>query len=291
MPENVVFNPPEKQSAVNPLSNYFRQPKIYLKLPSRGEFYPADSLDRSEIGEYAVYAMTAKDELMFKTPDALLNGQATIEIIKSCIPSIKNPWLMPSIDVDAALVAIRIATYGEEMEVRANCPSCNAENEYAFQLTNYLELLNAFEFKGQLHVGPLVITIRPYNYQEVTKSTIKAIEQRRIFDIINDEQLSDEEKLNRYGNSFVKLTELTVDIIVGCIESITSPEGVVTDRKMIKEFIDNAPTDVFNTINDHVTEMKNQLDMKAQHVSCNECKYEFDVTITMDQSNFFAVRS
>jgi hypothetical protein len=291
MPENVVFTPPEKTQAANPLANYFRQPKIYLKLPSKGQFYPEGALDRSEIGEYAVYAMTAKDELMFKTPDALLNGQATVEIIKSCIPSIKNPWKMPSVDVDAALVAIRIATYGESMDVRANCPSCNAENEYAFRLTTYLEMLNAFEFQGQVSLGPLAINIRPYDYQEVTKSTIKAIEQRRIFDVINDENLSDEEKLDKFGTSFVKLTALTVDVIAGCIESIITPEGTVTDRTMIKEFIDNAPTDVFNSINEHVLEMKNQLDMKAQHVSCNECQTEFDVTITMDQSNFFAVRS
>lgn len=290
MPENVVFTPP-KSAAVNPLAGYFRQPKIYLKLPSKGDFYVDGSLDKSEIGEYAVFAMTAKDELLFKTPDALLNGQATVEIIKSCIPSIKNPWKMPSIDIDAALVAIRIATYGDNMDVRANCPACNSENEYVFNLTTYLDMLNSFQFEGQLNLDPLTINIRPYNYQEVTKSTIKAIEQRRIFDIINDENLSDEEKLDKFGNSFVKLTELTVDVIVGCIESIVSPESTVTDKAMIKEFIDNAPTDIFNKINDHVLEMKNQLDMKAQHVNCAECKHEFDVTITMDQSNFFAVRS
>jgi hypothetical protein len=60
--------------------------------------------------------MTAKDELMLKTPDALMNGQATVEVIKSCVPSIKNPWHMPSIDIDTILIAIRIATYGENME-------------------------------------------------------------------------------------------------------------------------------------------------------------------------------
>jgi hypothetical protein len=35
--------------------------------------------------------MTAKDELMFKTPDALLNGQSTVEVVKSCIPAIQDP--------------------------------------------------------------------------------------------------------------------------------------------------------------------------------------------------------
>ena len=65
----------------NPLANYFRQPKLYLRLPSQGKFYPEGALDHSQIDEYPVYAMTAKDELMFKTPDALMNGQATVEVI------------------------------------------------------------------------------------------------------------------------------------------------------------------------------------------------------------------
>ena len=66
----------------NPLASYYRQPKIYITLPSKGEFYPADSLDLSTNGQYAVYAMSAKDELLFKTPDALLSGQSTVEVIK-----------------------------------------------------------------------------------------------------------------------------------------------------------------------------------------------------------------
>jgi hypothetical protein len=67
----------------NPLANWFRQPKIYVNLPSKGKFYPAGSLDHSSTEEYAVYAMTAKDELMFKTPDAMISGQSTVEVIKS----------------------------------------------------------------------------------------------------------------------------------------------------------------------------------------------------------------
>ena len=65
----------------NPLTKYFRQPKIYLRLPSKGRYYPAGSLDMPDSGELPVYAMTAKDELMFKTPDALLNGESVVEVI------------------------------------------------------------------------------------------------------------------------------------------------------------------------------------------------------------------
>jgi len=279
------------QPRTNPLANYFRQPKIYVKLPSGGEFYSPGALDASQNGEYAVYAMTAKDELIFKTPDALMNGQATVEVIKSCVPAIRDPWKMPSIDIDAVLVAIRIATYGESMEVAAMCPACNEKNEYEFNLLNYLELLGGFKFEANVQIGPLTVNIRPYNYHEVTKTAIKALEQQKIFEIINNDEMSDEEKLDRFGTSFLKLTELTVDTIVGCISSIDTPEGNVSDPLMIKEFVNNAPREVFNTVNEHVVEMKNKIDLKAQDVKCNSCEHEYSINITMDQSNFFAVRS
>ena len=67
-------------ATANPLSKHFRQPKLYIKLPSGGNFYRPGSLVPEQTGEYPVYAMTAKDELMFKTPDALLNGQSTVNV-------------------------------------------------------------------------------------------------------------------------------------------------------------------------------------------------------------------
>jgi len=282
---------PNKPKPANPLSNYFRQPKLYIPLPSKGQFYPEGALDVSSNGEYAVYAMTAKDELMFKTPDALLNGSATTELVKSCVPAIKDAWAMPSIDIDAVLIAIRIATYGETMEVGSSCPMCNHQNDYDVNLLNYLEHVSKFEYNNIVDVDPLTISIRPYSYQEVTKAAIKAMEQQKIINIVNDETMSDEEKMEKFGNSFVKLTEMTVDVIAGCITSIETPEGIVTDAEMIKEFINNAPTDVFNKVNDQIAAMKNSIDVKAQEVSCTECEHKFNITIVMDQTNFFAVRS
>lgn len=275
----------------NPLANYFRQPKIFIQLPSHGEFYPEGSLDTSSNGEYAVYAMTAKDELLFKTPDALLNGQATVEVIRSCIPAIKDPWKMPSIDVDACLVAIRVATYGQNMDVTATCPSCGHVNDYEFDLVNYLGQMNNFNFVADINVDPLIIHIRPYNYLETTKTSIKAIEQQKIFEIVNDPNMSDEEKVDKFGESFLKLTELTVDVVCGCISGIQTPEGLVEDRKMIEEFINNASSEVFNKVNAHVQEMKNEIESKTQTVACAECDHKYTISLTMDQSNFFAVRS
>ena len=280
---------PSKKS--NPLANYFRQPKLYMRLPSHGRFYPEGALDKSEIDEYPVYAMTAKDELMFKTPDALMNGQATVEVIKSCVPAIKDPWAMPSLDLDAILIAIRIASYGDSMDISASCPSCKHYNEFSMNLVNYLDTVSSIEYSETLEVPPLQVHIRPYSYKEVSKTAIKTLEQQKIFSIVNDETMSDEDKVEKFGESFVKLTTLTVDVVAGCITKIITPEGEVTDTAIIKEFIENAPSDVFNSINVYVTEMKDKMSLKAQDVKCTECNHEWNVEVTMDQTNFFAVGS
>lgn len=279
------------QPVKNPLSGFYRQPKIYVSLPSKGKFYPQGALDSSSDGQYPVYAMTAKDELMFKTPDALLSGQSTVELIKSCIPAILDPWAMPSIDLDFALIAIRIATYGDKMEVGCNCPHCNAENSYDINLTNWFSIFDNFNYNDTVNVDPLIVHVRPYSYKEITKTTIKTLEQQRIFNIVNDDTISDEEKIDRFGKSFVKLTELTVDAIADCISSIQTPDGAVSDKTMIKDFINNCSKDVFNTISNHITDMKDQIEFKAQDVTCGECQKEFSLPITMDQANFFDVKS
>lgn len=279
----------EKKS--NPLQGFYRQPKIYIKLPSGGDFYDAGSLDHSENGEYPVFAMTAKDELMLKTPDALLSGQSTVEVIKSCVPAILNPWKMPTIDVDAVLIAIRIATYGEKMAVTSKCPKCNEENDYDIPLTKYLNAAQSLEYIKEIPVGELLIHLRPYTYKMLTETNIKAMEQQRIFNIVNDETLSDQQKIDKFSESFVKLTALTVDTVAGCIEKIDTPNGSSTDKEQIKEFINNSSKDVFDKISDVLTKMQQQTTVEDQQVKCNECEHEYSMPVTLDQANFFVDRS
>ena len=278
---------PQPVKKANPLANYFRQPKLYLRLPSHGKFYPEGAVDKSEIDEYPVYAMTAKDELMFKTPDALMNGQATVEVIKSCVPAIKNPWQMPSLDLDAVLIAIRMATFGEQMEMHATCPSCQHFNDFTLNLVHYLDKIADTEYQTEINVPPLTIHIRPYSYKEISRTAMKGLEQQKIFNIVNSEDMPDEEKIQKFGDSFVKLTELTVDVVAGCVTKISTPDGDVDDLESIKEFIGNAPSNVFNAVNDRIMDMKEQLTLKAQDVECSECKNQWNVEVTMDQTNFF----
>ena len=126
----------------NPLRQFFRQPAVYIKLPSDGQFWPEKSISMTENRELPVLPMTAIDEITYRTPDALFNGQAVISVIQSCIPAIKNAWDMPGMDTNAVLVAIRIASYGHGMGISSTCPACKTEQEYEIDLRSVLDLRN-----------------------------------------------------------------------------------------------------------------------------------------------------
>lgn len=279
----------------NPLRKYFRQPKIYLNLPSKGKFYPPGTIVMPENGELPIYPMTAKDELMIKTPDALINGQATIDVIKSCVPNIKDPWKMPSIDSDAVLIAIRLATFGEKLEINTKVPNTGEEKTFQVDLRTLLDQLVAFNFDPYVQVSDeLTVELRPLTYKEFTDNSMRSFEEQRIFRVVNDDSIPDEKKLQAFAASFKKLTELTIDLVLSSVSAIDTPEGKVIDKQQIRDFFNNSDKTMFNRILKHLEQMKEGYSIKPFKVIStpeeveNGAPTEYEIPITFDQSNFFA---
>lgn len=280
--------------SANPLKKYFRQPKLYISLPSGGNFYARNAIELPENGEVAVYSMTAKDELILKTPDALLNGQATVDVIQSCIPDIKDAWGMPGIDLDACLIAIRLATYGEMMSLKIKTPVTGDEQVMGVDLRQLLDQFANIEYNNVIELPEMTIYVRPLSYREITKGALKTFEEQRIFNIVNDDRISDEDKLQAFTNSFVKLTELTVDMMASSIAAIEIENEQVTDKKFIDEFIRNADKQFFESVQHHLENEKKKFSIKpliAQATPEEIAKgvpATYEVPITFDQANFFA---
>lgn len=272
----------------NPLAGFFRQPRIYVALPSNGQFYPAGSIDMPKTQELPIFAMTAKDELMMKTPDALLNGTSTVEVIRSCVPNIKDPWKMPSIDIDAILCAIRIATYGHGMDVSSTCPSCSAHNEHTVDLRVVLDNLRSIKFESRLVIDDIiVVNLAPLTYEQISKASLKIFEHQRIFSIVNDQTLSDEEKVKLFQTSFVKLTDLTFETVAQSITSVETPDGSTDNKAYIIEFLRNTDKQVFNKLNKLLEDTKKASTMAGLDVECTDCQHKYQITLTLDQSDFF----
>ena len=111
------------------LQKYKRQPKLFIDLPSQGKWYNDTIIQDGKVESMPVFGMTAMDEILLKTPDALFSGEATAQVIQSCIPNILDPWRLVGYDIDFVLIAIRIATYGETLPVVVECPKCTEKSD------------------------------------------------------------------------------------------------------------------------------------------------------------------
>lgn len=273
----------------NPLSKYFRQPKIYLELPSHGKYYPPGAIDGDPL-KLPVFGMSAMDEIMFKTPDALFNGDSTVEVIKSCIPGITQPWLMPQLDVDACLVAIRIATYGQTLETRFVCEQCNEENKFDLDLSKSLDYFASLEYNTSIVAGPLLVTIRPLTYKELTDFNIKSFSLRRQLYQVADVDMSDDEKNKQLNAIYKEIGKLTADGYKRCIASVEVDDVTVTDPDQINEWLVHSDKEFFDAITDHLSSQSERWKLQDQSINCVNCNHVNKVSLGLDNSNFFVRR-
>lgn len=277
----------------NPLLQYTRQPSIYIKLPSNGNFWAFGMLDTPINGEHPVLPMSTRDEIALNTPDALMNGQAVVDMIQSCMPSIKNAWAVPATDLDAILIAIRIATYGETMEYTSTCPSCENTDTYEIDLRQFLDMPidiegynTPFEYKG------MQIYLQPVDYQTLNLQNLETFEQQRLVVMIDDSNLDPEQKQERFYEIFRKMTQYTVANTAGAIAKIVTPDGnTVSDRRHIDEFVQQAEAQLFKSLRDHVALVNKGIPEKKVNTQCPECSNQYETPFTFDQANFFVFAS
>jgi hypothetical protein len=275
----------------NPLRQFFRQPAIYLKLPSAGRFWPAASLDLPANGELPVYPMTAIDEITYRTPDALFNGQAVVSVIQSCVPAIKNAWHMPNIDLSPVLIAIRIASYGHEMSLGTTCPACKHEEEYSLDMRIMLDQIKSPNFAETLNYGDLEIVFKPVSYEQQNQSSIAQFEQQKILSMLPESDLPEEEKMSRLSQSMKIITDLTINIVSQSITAIKTVNAAVTDSAQIEEFLRNCESKIYNQIRDHVISLRQQSEIPPLNIKCTECNHEYSQPVDLDIANFFASAS
>ena len=278
----------------NPLNKYFRQASMYVKLPS-GTDYPQDVVAKSETGEIGIMPMTAKDEIRFKTPDALMNGQGVVDAIQSCVPDIKDAWQVKSYDLDTILVAMRIATYGETMEINFNVPGTDENVSHTVNLPSILDQLNTTKVDTEIELKDgLKITVRPLTYKDMTSTSLQTFQQQKMYSAVQDSQLSDEDKASRFNDAFKKLTELNSSILLKNIDHITMTDGTeISDAGHIKEFIENASATLVKEIEGKLMDLRTQGAVKPVKLKATEEQIKkgapatYEVPVTFDTSNFF----
>ena len=278
----------------NPLNKYFRQASIYVKLPS-GTDYPTDVVTKSETGEIGIMPMTAKDEIRFKTPDALMNGQGVVDVIESCVPDINDAWQIKSYDLDTILIAIRIATYGETMEINFNVPGANENVSHTINLPSILDQIKNTKVDTEFTLKDgLKIKMRPLTYKDMTSTSLQTFQQQKMYSAVQDSELPDEDKAKRFNDAFKQLTELNASILLKNISAVVMTDGTeITDHAHIKEFVENANAVLVKEIEDKVADLRGQGAVKPLKLKASEEQIKkgapatYEVPVTFDTANFF----
>jgi len=278
----------------NPLNKYFRQAAIHITLPSNGD-YPPHVITPSATGEFPVMPMTAKDEIKFKTPDALMNGQGVVDVIQSCMPNIKDAWQIKSHDVDTILIAIRIATYGETMDLQFNVPKINEQVTHTINLPATLDQIKQDKIQNTITLKDgLIVETRPLTYRDMTQTSLQTFQQQKMYSSVQNSDISDEEKVKRFDESFKALTELNSKVLLKNISKITTLEGAeVSDPAQIKEFVDNANATLITELQDALAVIRVQGSVKPLTLKGTEDQIKrgapatYQVPVTFDTANFF----
>jgi len=276
--------------SINPLAKHFRQPSIYMNLPSKGMYWAEGSLDIPLNGQLAIYPMTTRDEITIRTPDALLNGQSVVSIIQSCCPQIKDAWKMPSIDVDSVLIGIRIASYGQSMDVDTICPNtdCKHENTHALDLTYLLDNIGTPNYSTPIEINGLKIKIRPQSYFESNKANQSTFEEQRLLSVVQSDDIPDEEKVKIFNEHLQNMISINIDTMAAGTQSIETEDGIIVyDYNFIKDFYNNTDARVIKAVRTRFEEIAKTTELPKPRVVCEECRQDYPVIVSFDYSRFF----
>lgn len=271
----------------NPLKQYFRRPAVYIKLPSGGVGYPPGALSMTENGELPVYPTTAIDEITARTPDALFNGTAVADLIRSCIPNIKDPWEVPNTDLDAILVAIKAASSPSgEMDIDSVCPKCEDLSTFKINLSAILTNIGTPDFSKIMEVGELKVKLKAISFKDVNKASMEQFEFQRVVSQIDS--IEDEDEKNRVTKeSLQKITDLTMNLLTHSIEYIETPAMKVEQKDFILDFLQHCDRNVYISIRDRSGELRQMSEVKPMKMTCASCDHEYEQSITLNPTDFF----
>jgi len=276
------------EETTNPLAKHFRQPSIYIKLPSGGAWNDETSLRSTENGELAVYPMTALDEITYRTADALFNGSAVANVMKSCIPDIIDPWQIASSDLDTLLIAIRIASFGHEMDFTSKCPKCEEINDFGIDLRTIMDQVAIGDFSTPVAIGDMQIFFKPLTYKDQNDNNTKQFEDQKMIEALPNSGMGEAEKLEALQKAFSNISLLTLNAIADSISMVKVGDDVVVDKEYIKEYLQNCDNKAFGKIRKKIEDIKEKQDVKPLTITCADCKHTYETPFTLNVANFFA---
>jgi len=261
------------QFTINPLLEKIKIPGESFKLPSSGVFYKDGELaSHIKNGEIHIYPMTTIDEIVIKSPDKLMNGDAIKEVFSRCVPDIMKPGQLFTQDIDFILACLRKVSFGSEisMSYTHSCEDAK-EHSYSILIDDFLKRTtsvdnivfnNSFELK--LDNGQ-VVKLSPLRYDEF-------IEQSRAQ--LNKDNMATAESLR--------------DHIVKTTSDVINSVDNINDKTMIREWLTALPVLYLKQIFKGLEQCSKWGVIFEETVKCKDCQEEIIMQLPLNPLSFFS---
>ena len=306
----------------NPLMQFARHAELTVKLASPKSWYPEGFIQYTLNDEVEVYPMLPKDELMLYNPDALISGQAMVNLIKSCCPSVLDPSKLYFPDANILLLAIKRATYGEDHKQTHRCPKCEEkvklmnetdpeglaklikegkvmdhEEEFIFNIDSLLVNVKSAEEEYSCKIDGLTFYFQPLAMGAKEQFSLISAKRNKLLKMYvemleKNEDITQEEKnmlTSEISNIQIEMINSNNNIITSCIKEIKLPDdSIVSDKELIKEFINNATVQMMNELNTQIRKINDIGLPQTLSIQCSACGHEWEVPFEgFNQSDFF----
>ena len=245
-----------------PLQQFFRKPRFTIQLPSQGKWYPAGGLTDAT-GTVGIFSMTAADDLRFRSGDLLGSGAAVYELIKSCVPDIRDPEQIPTVDLDALLLSIRRASYGDEISTAVSVENTSLVRKLTLSIQELVSNMSnaALLWDDTLIITneldeTLTVTLRPISIKSLYNIARQAMKQNQQIRNLDQNNLD----LDTANEQIKNMSSLNVQLVCDGIQSLQTNTGYVTSNAgEIRQLISNMDVEYFKAIQDHVEKQKSLL--------------------------------
>jgi hypothetical protein len=140
----------------------------------------------------------------------------------------------------------------------------------------------------------LTVFVKPLNYKQLTEAALQSFETQKIVQLTNNDQLSQDDKVKMFKESFAKLTNSTVGVVTNSISHIDSVNGSTNNPDHIKEFMNNIDKEMFNKIQSHLEQLRETNSVKPMQIEVTEelraqgvTGETIEVPLVFDASTFF----
>ena len=281
----------------NPLQRYFRRPALWIRLPTDARWYKNGEININDRREIRIFGLSAIDDIMLNTPDALYNGYALESVIRSCAPDVVDVKNLLQPDLDAIFLGIKAATNNGKYEIERKCTACEHENNFEINCTHLLDgmtYIEESETKIDIDTN-LRLNIRPYTFEMRSMLIHKQMEEQQTLNALErDEKIADEFiKAGLLAKSIEKLSQITFSLVAGCISSIEvlgEDRTVVTEPKHIAEWLTNIDKGTADAVMSAIENLNNVGPPKSTTAKCENCGAEWTESLNFDPALFFSRR-